>query len=117
MTIDRDNLTRRHIRDIEDGVLNQFCRRSRLAEFLREDARDFDTHGMSSTVIVLARGYSTPVASFSPTDDSVRMSSGERTDLRLPFDAPISYYPAVKITQLAVMRNCSAEALVGRSSS
>lgn len=33
----------------------------------------------------------------------MHLSSGERTDLGLPFDAPISYYPAAKITKLAVM--------------
>lgn len=39
---------------------------------------------------------------FSLTADSVHLSGGERTDLGLPFDVPISYYPAAKITKLAV---------------
>jgi len=102
MAIDRGSLILRHIRDVEDEVLHQFsCGRPQLDEFLRQDARDYEAHGLTRTVIVFAQGYSTPVAYFSLTADSVHLSSGERTDLGLPFDAPISYYPAVKITQLA----------------
>jgi hypothetical protein len=63
MAIDRDSLTLRHIRDVEDEVLNQFsCGRPQLDEFLREDARAYDAHGLTSTVIVFVEGYSTPVA-------------------------------------------------------
>lgn len=117
MAIDRDSLTLRHIRDVEDEVLKQFsCGRPQLDEFLREDARDYDAHGLTSTVIVFAEGYISPVAYFSLTADSVHLSSGERTDLGLPFDAPISYYPAAKITKLAVMselqRSGIGEALI-----
>lgn len=58
MAIDRDSLTLRHIRDVEDEVLNQFsCGRPQLDDFLREDARDYDAHGLTSTVIVFAEGY------------------------------------------------------------
>ena len=104
MAIDRDSLTLRHIRDVEDEVLKHFsCGRSQLDDFLLEDARDYDAHGLTSTVIVFAEGYSAPAAYFSLTADSVHLSSGERTDLGLPFDVPISFYPAVKITKLAVM--------------
>jgi ribosomal protein S18 acetylase RimI-like enzyme len=104
MAIDRDSLTLRHIRDVEDEVLKRFsCGRSQLDEFLFEDARDYDAHGLTSTVIVFAEGYSAPAAYFSLTADSVHLSSGERADLGLPFDVPISFYPAVKITKLAVM--------------
>lgn len=65
---------------------------------------------------MFAEGYNTPVAYFSLTADSVHLSSGERTDLGLPFDVPISYYPAVKITKLAVLselqRSGIGEALI-----
>jgi len=104
MAIDRNGLTLRHIRDVENEVLRQFsCGRSQLDEFLHKDARDYDAHGLTSTVLVFADGYESPVAFFSLTADSVHLSSGERTDLGLPFDVPISYYPAVKITKIAVV--------------
>lgn len=104
MVIDRNRLSLRHIRDVEDEVLKQFsCGRSQLDEFLHDDARDYDAHGLTSTVVVFAEGFNIPVAFFSLTADSVHLSGGERADLGLPFDVSISYYPAVKITKLAVM--------------
>ena len=81
MAIDRDNFTLRHIRDVEDEVLSQYsCGRPQLDDFLREDARAYDAHGLTNTVIVFVEQYSTPVAYFSLTADSVHLSSGERTD-------------------------------------
>lgn len=117
MAIDRNGLTLRHIRDVEDEALSRFsCARPQLDEFLHTDARDYDAHGLTSTVIVFAEGYDSPVAYFSLTADSVHLSGGERTDLGLPFDVPISYYPAVKITKLAVVtelqRSGLGEALI-----
>ncbi len=117
MVIDRGRLSLRHIRDVEDEVLKQFsCGRTQLDEFLHDDARDYDAHGLTSTVVAFADNYDNPVAYFSLTADSVHLSSGERTDLGLPFDVPISYYPAVKITKLAVMselqRSGIGEALI-----
>jgi len=104
MAIDRGHLILRHIRDVEDEVLRRFyCGRPQLDDFLREDARDYDAHGLTSTVIVFAAGHTTPVAYFSLSADAVRLSFGERTDLGLPFNTTISFFPAVKITKLAVI--------------
>lgn len=103
MSVNAELLSLRHIRDVEDEVLKQFsCGRRQLDDFLIEDARDYDAHGLTSTVLVFLVGVSAPVAYFSLTADSVHLSGGERTDLGLPFDAPISFYPAVKLTKLAV---------------
>lgn len=53
MAIDRARLTLRHIRDVDDEVLTQFsCGRFQLDEFLHDDARDYDGHGLTSTVVV-----------------------------------------------------------------
>lgn len=106
MAVDASKISLRHIRDVEDGVLRQFsCGRPQLDEFLHEDARDYDKHGLTSTVVVFHVDISVPIGYFSLTADSVHLSSGERTDLGLPFDAPISYYPAVKLTKLAVIES------------
>lgn len=56
-------------------------------------------------------GANAPVAYFSLTADSVHLSGGERTDLGLPFDAPISFYPAVKLTKLAVAQDVQSRGL------
>lgn len=102
MSVNAERLSLRHIRDVEDEVLKQFsCGRQQLDDFLYEDARQYDAHGLTSTVLVFLDA-SAPVAYFSLTADSVHLSGGERTDLGLPFDAPISFYPAVKLTKLAV---------------
>jgi GNAT superfamily N-acetyltransferase len=106
MAVDASKISLRHIRDVEDGVLRQFsCGRSQLDEFLHEDARDYDKHGLTSTVVVFHADVAVPIGYFSLTADSVHLNSGERTDLGLPFDAPISYYPAVKLTKLAVIES------------
>lgn len=103
MAVDFSNISLRHIQDVDDGVLKQFsCGRPQLDEFLQEQARDYDKHGLTSTVVVFHPDAPTPIGFFSLTADSVNLSPGERTDLGLPFDAPISFYPAVKLTKLAV---------------
>jgi len=112
MSVNAEQLSLRHIRDVEDEVLKQFsCGRQQLDDFLIEDARDYDAYGLTSTVLVFLVGVSAPVAYFSLTADSVHLSGGERTDLGLPFDAPISFYPAVKLTKLAVAQAVQSHGL------
>jgi GNAT superfamily N-acetyltransferase len=104
MAVDVSKISFRQIQDVEDEVLKQFsCGRSQIDDFLHEDARDYDIHGLTNTVVVFHADVSGPIGYFSLTADSVHLSSGERTDLGLPFNAPISYYPAVKLTKLAVI--------------
>jgi GNAT superfamily N-acetyltransferase len=106
MAVDASKISLRHIQDVEDEVLKQFsCGRPQLDEFLHEDACDYDKHGLTSTVVVFHEDIPDPVGYFSLTADSVHLSGGERTDLGLPFDAPISFYPAVKLTKLAVVES------------
>lgn len=114
MAVDANKISLRHIQDVEDGVLKQFsCGRLQLDEFLHEDARDYDRHGLTSTVVVFHADIPTPIGYFSLTADSVHLSSGERMDLGLPFDAPISYYPAVKLTKLAVIESMQSTGIGG----
>jgi GNAT superfamily N-acetyltransferase len=106
MAVDASKITLRHIQDVEDGVLKQFaCGRPQLDDFLREDAVGYDQHGLTRTVVVFYQDISAPIGYFSLTADSVHLSGGERADLGLPFDAPISFYPAVKLTKLAVVES------------
>lgn len=103
MAADSSKFSFRYIRDVEDDLLQDFnCGRTQLDEFLRNDARDYDQHGLTASVIVFTDNSPSPIAYFSLSADAVRLSEGERTDLGLPFDTSISYYPAVKITKLAV---------------
>jgi len=103
MTINPASLVLRYIRDVEDDVLLKFsCGREQLDIFLREDARAYDAHGLTNTSLVFVKGQQSPVAYFSLTADSVRLNDFEQGELGLPFNVPITYYPAVKITKLAV---------------
>lgn len=104
--LDLSRISLRHVQDIEDESLNYFtCGRSQLDSFLSSDAKDYDKHGLTSTVVVFSVNEVCPVAYFSLTADAVRLSGSEKNDLCLPFDVPISFYPAVKITKLAVASN------------
>jgi len=112
MSVNSEQVSLRHIRDVEDEVARQFsCGRQQLDDFLHDDALDYDAHGLTSTVIVFLKGIKSPAAYFSLTADSVHLSGGERTDLGLPFDAPISFYPAVKLTKLAVAQGLQSQGL------
>lgn len=112
MVVDSNRISLRHIQDVEDEVLKGFsCGRLQLDEFLCEDAREYDRHGLTSTVVVFSDSISVPIAYFSLTADSVHLSGGERSDLGLPFDAPIAFYPAVKLTKLAVAESMQSKGL------
>lgn len=51
MSVNVEQLSLRHIRDVEDEVLKQFsCGRQQLDDFLCEEARDYDAQGLTSTV-------------------------------------------------------------------
>jgi ribosomal protein S18 acetylase RimI-like enzyme len=104
--VDVSKLIFRRIADVDDMVLQQFsCGRQQLDDFLHEDAKGYAAHGLTDTTIVFMQEYSNAIGYFSLSADSVRLSNTEKFDLGLPFDASISYYPAVKITKLAISSN------------
>ena len=71
MSFNAEQISLRHIGDVEDEVLNHFsCGRPQLDDFLLEDARNYDAHGLTSTVLVFMQGHVPPVAYFSLTADA-----------------------------------------------
>lgn len=112
MAVEVTDLVIRHIRDVDDEILRGFtCGRDQLDDFLLEDARDYDEHGITSTVVVFVPGRVAPAGYFSLSADSVRLTESEEFELGLPFDAPISYYPAVKLTKLATASDMQSQGL------
>lgn len=112
MAVEVADLVLRHIRDVNDETLKGFtCGRGQLDEFLLADARHYDAYGITSTVVVFLRGRTAPVGYFSLSADSVRLTESEEFELGLPFDAPISYYPAVKLTKLATITELQSQGL------
>lgn len=93
----------RSIVDVPKTELEQFqCTEEDLRSFLMEDATEFDRANISKTTVVSLSGGGDVVAFFSLSADAVQLSEGEAFHLSLPFKAPTSYFPAVKITKLAV---------------
>jgi hypothetical protein len=53
MAVDANKVSPWHIRDVEDGVSRRFsCGGSHLDEFLYDEDRDYDQHGLTNTVVV-----------------------------------------------------------------
>ena len=112
MAVEVADLVIRHIRDVDDEAPKGFtCGRDQLDEFLLEDARGYDAHGITNTVVVFVPGRVEPAGYFSLSADSVRLTESEEFELGLPFDAPISYYPAVKLTKLATASDLQSQGL------
>ncbi len=78
------------------------CGRASLDGFLVEDAHNFHKYGLTHTTLVYVQGDDAIAGYFSLSSDAVKLSTFETGELGLPFDAEISYFPAVKITKFAV---------------
>ena len=93
----------RSIVDVGQPELETFqCTEDDLRQFLIEDARPFDESNITKTTVVSLEGESGIVGYFSLSADAVQLSDGEAFHLSLPFKAPTSFFPAVKLTKLAV---------------
>ncbi|MCO5363857.1 GNAT family N-acetyltransferase [Pseudomonas alliivorans] len=89
--------------EVEQRVLETFTSGDdELDVFLKEDACAYSTHGITSTTVVFLEGSDDPVGFFSLSGDSLKLEGVELSELGLPFQAPIDFFPAVKITKLAV---------------
>lgn len=78
------------------------CGRENLGAFLADDAPEYHKHGLTHTTLVFVQGDPAVAGFFSLSSDSVNLSTFETGELGLPFDAPIKFFPAVKITRFAV---------------
>ncbi|MFW1950553.1 GNAT family N-acetyltransferase [Acinetobacter beijerinckii] len=76
------------------------CEREELNKFLVEDAFEYHSYGLTKTTLVMHNdeliGY------FSLSADKIVLTNSEKAELALNGEFPISYFPAVKITKLAV---------------
>lgn len=98
------NLVLRYIQEISDETLSGFsCGRDQLDAFLKEDAKQYQDLGLTTTVLAFAEGYDGIVGFFSLSADAVLLKNSEQFELGLlGINFPIKYIPAVKITKLAV---------------
>jgi len=107
--INNFNLALRYIQEVPNEVLNGFtCGRTQLDSFLKEDARQYQDLGLTTTVLAFVDGYDGIAGFFSLSADAVLLRNSEQFELGLlGINFPIKYIPAVKITKLAV--SCSLQ--------
>lgn len=91
----------RKIDSIEKHLYQEFkCERQELNEFLIEDALSYHGHGLTKTSLVFYNddlvGY------FSISADRIELTPTEKDELYINDDIQITYFPALKITKLAV---------------
>ncbi|HAV5515511.1 TPA: GNAT family N-acetyltransferase [Acinetobacter baumannii] len=91
----------RKIDSIEKHLYQEFqCERQELNEFLVEDALSYHEHGLTKTSLVFYNddlvGY------FSISADRIELTPTEKDELYINDDIQITYFPAIKITKLAV---------------
>jgi ribosomal protein S18 acetylase RimI-like enzyme len=107
-------LALRNICDLTSAQLAGFvCGNQGLDSFLTESARDYSMHGLTETVVAYAQDDVIPVGFFSLSADGLPLNLSEAFELGLPFECSIKYFPAIKITKLAV-RSDLQSAGIGR---
>ncbi|MDG9928387.1 MULTISPECIES: GNAT family N-acetyltransferase [unclassified Pseudomonas] len=101
MTLEEFSLAK--VGEVDKALLKRFtCADPELDSFLVDDAALYDEYGLTATTVVFRNGDEVPIAFFSLSADCISLNGVELTELGLPFDAPIKFFPAVKITKLAV---------------
>ncbi|KGW36399.1 acetyltransferase family protein [Burkholderia pseudomallei MSHR2451] len=102
----------RKISDLEAEQLVEFrCGSDDLDGFLANSAHSYSIHGLTQTVVAFAGSDPNPAAFFSLSADGLPLSASEQFELGLPFECQISYFPAVKITKLAVRQEMQSNGL------
>lgn len=92
--------------------LAQFvCSREELRAFLLEDAIDYSRQRLTETAVAFINDDPIPAGYFSLSADGLPLADPEKVDLGLPFECSITYFPAVKITKLAVRTDLQRQGL------
>lgn len=106
------NLALRRIYELDKDILAGFeCGRGDLDVFLTDSAHDYSEHGLTETIVAFAGSDGMPAAFFSLSADGLPLRSSELLELGLPFECSITYFPAVKITKLAVRGDMQSSGL------
>lgn len=100
------------IEEIDITCLDAFsCSRPNLDDFLKEEALGYAQYGLTATTVVFRPDDPCPIAYFSLSSDALKLATSEKFDLGLPFETAVSYFPAVKITRLAVSEEFHGQGL------
>lgn len=100
------------IHDLGKDALEQFaCTREELKAFLVEEALEYARYGLTETAVAFVNDDPIPAGYFSLSADGLKLQTSEKFELGLPFECPIEYFPAVKITKLAVRTDLQRKGL------
>ena len=98
---------------IDQVSLDEFakfeCSRVDLNEFLYEDALAYHEYGLTHTTLVIDQDDI--LGFFSLSADALQLTKSEVMDLGLDRHIPISYFPAVKLTKLAINQRYAGQGL------
>lgn len=101
LNIELDSLTLQYINEVPPEIYANFsCEREELNQFLKEDARYYHEQNLTHTTLVLQDGVL--IGFFSLSADAIQLTAMEKGELALNGEYPINYFPAVKITKLAI---------------
>lgn len=99
--IDISEVELRNLKSENKHLCQEFeCEREELNKFLIEDAFDYHNYGLTSTTLVFHNNEL--VGFFSLSADKIILTNSEKDELALNGEFPITYFPAVKVTKLAV---------------
>ncbi len=100
------------IQRVSPSCLHDFsCGVPNLDRFLVDDALDYAVAGLTQTVVVFSAEDPIPSAYFSLSTDGMPLDFVEKNHLYLNFDCPLNYFPAVKITKLAVRSSLQSKGM------
>lgn len=100
------------VTELQAEHLAQFvCSRQELQAFLLDDATDYAKQRLTETAVAFVNDDPVPAGYFSLSADGLPLADPEKVDLGLPFECSITYFPAVKITKLAVRTDLQRQGL------
>lgn len=107
-----DDVALARIAEVPVEVLRTFaCNREELQAFLHDSAIDYAEHGLTETTVVFLDGDPCVAAYFSISADGLPLGGLETFELGISFECTIRYFPAIKITRLAVRSDLQGHGL------
>lgn len=107
-----DDVALARVAEVPIDVLRQFaCNREELQAFLHDSAIEYAEHGLTETTIAFLDGDPCVAAYFSISADGLPLSGAETFELGISFECTIRYFPAIKITRLAVRSDLQGKGL------
>lgn len=102
------DLSLQYIDEVECSVYQNFeCDRQELNDFLKNDALEYHQDNITRTTLVFIQdkliGY------FSLSSDALKLTSSEVFEIGFNAKYPITYFPAVKLTKLAIDKSYSGQ--------